>query len=256
MMSRISICLETVLPELDFYDRIQVAAELGFDAVEFWEVESKDISKIAKLSEQNKIPVAICCAKDVRTLRMNSPSDMVVRNMAESLKIAKEMNCGSVIVLAGDVDSRMDSQKSILIENLKRVADLAVKENITINVEALNSLVDHKGYYLDSSSIGFEIIKCVNCDKIKFLYDIYHMQIMEGNIIQTVTQNIGLIGHIHAAGVPGRHEPFKGENDYRFILNEIERTGYKGYFGLEYFPSTDSRQSMAEVRKYFSPENR
>ena len=121
---------------------------------------------------------------------------------------------------------------------------------MTVNLEALNSLVDHKGYYLDSSAVGFEIVKCVGCDNIKLLYDIYHMQIMEGNIIENITRNIDLIGHIHAAGVPGRHEPHLGENDYRFILKAVEKAGYKGFFGLEYFPSYDSRQSLADVKKY------
>lgn len=253
-MIKTSVCLETVLPEMDFYDRIKVAAEIGFDAIEFWEVETKDIQKIARLSSQNNIPVAICCAKDVRTTRMNNPGDLVIKNIAESIKIIKELGCSSMIVLSGDIEGKTDSQKNILIENLKRVADLVVKENVTINIEALNSLVDHKGYYLDSSSVGFEIIKSVGCDNIKFLYDIYHMQIMEGNIIENITKNVDLIGHIHSAGVPGRHEPFKGENDYRYILKAISDAGYNRYFGLEYFPSYDSKQSLEDVKNYFSSD--
>lgn len=249
-MSKISVCLETVLPEVDFYDRIKIAAEIGFAAIEFWEVETKDISKIARLSSQNNIPVAICCANDVRTTRMNLSSNIVVKNMVKSIEIIKEMGCNSLIVLTGDNEGKVDSQKNILIENLKRVAELAVKENITINIEPLNSLVDHKGYYLDSSYIGFEIIKSVDCENIRLLYDIYHMQIMEGNIISNITKNIDLIGHIHSAGVPGRIEPFKGENDYKTILKTIENSGYKRFFGLEYYPSYDSIQSLTDVKKY------
>lgn len=250
-MLKLSVCLETVLPELDFYDRIGVAAELGFDAIEFWEVESKDIARIAKLSSKHNIPVVICCARDVRTVKMNQPGNIVAKNIRESACILKELGCSSMIVLAGDLEGKSDSQKSILIENLKRVSDIAVKENITINIEALNSLVDHKGYYLDSSSVGFEIIKSVGCDNIKFLYDIYHLQIMEGNIIDNLTKNIDITGHVHSAGVPGRHEPFKGENDYKYIHDSIEKAGYSRYFGLEYFPSYDSRKSLEDVKKYF-----
>jgi len=161
------------------------------------------------------------------------------------------MGYDSLIVLTGDNEGKADSQKNILIENLKRVADIAIKENVTINIEPLNSLVDHKGYYLDSSYIGFEIIKSVGCDNVKLLYDVYHMQIMEGNIIQNITKNIDLIGHIHSAGVPGRIEPFNGENDYKAILNAIENSSYNRYFGLEYFPSYDSKTSLQDVKKYF-----
>lgn len=251
-MTRISLCLETVLPEIDFYDRIKAAAELGYNGMEFWEVESKDISRIARLSSQHNIPVVICCANDVRTIKLNNPSDVFSKNITRSVEILKELGCSSMIALAGDLEGKADSQKNIIIENLKRAADILVKENITLNIEGLNSLIDHKGYYLDSSSIGFEIVKCVGCGNVKFLYDIYHMQIMEGNIIENITRNINLVGHIHSAGVPGRHEPHLGENDYRNILKAVEAAGYERWVGLEYFPSYDSMQSLRDVKNYFS----
>jgi len=249
-MAKFSLCIEPVLTDLDFYDRIKVAAELGYDAVEFWNPEGKDISKIGRLAAENNISVAICCAKDPWGNRTNLAGPVVVKNITESMKLAKEMGCDSLIVLAGDVEGKADSQKGILIENLKRVADAAVKENITVNLEALNSLVDHKGYYLDSSYIGFEIMKCVGCDNIRLLYDIYHMQIMEGNIIDNIRKNIGFIGHFHSAGVPGRHEHFNGESDYGNILKAIEGTGYNRFFGLEYWPTYDHKQSLADVLKH------
>ena len=253
-MLNLSVCIETILAEIDFYDRVEIISGLGFDAIEFWEVESKDISKLAAVSSRYNIPVAICCAKDVRKVKLNQPWNVVCKNIKESISILKVLGCDSMIMLAGDLEGKADTQKSILVENLKRAAELAVKENVIINIEALNSLVDHKGYYLDSSSIGFEIIKSVDCENIKLLYDIYHMQIMEGNIITNITQNIDLIGHIHSAGVPGRHEPFLGENNYKYIIRETEKTGYDRYFGFEYFPSYDSQKSLKDVLDYFKGE--
>lgn len=247
---KLSLCIEPVLTDLDFYDRIKAAAELGFDAVEFWDPEGKDVSKIAKIASSNNIPVSICCAKNPWKNRMNLPAEIVVKNISESAKIAKEMGCNSLIVLSGDVEGKADSQKNILIENLKRAAEIAVKENVTINLEALNSLVDHKGYYLDSSYIAFEIMKCVDCSNIKLLYDIYHMQVMEGNIIENVKKNIDFIGHFHSAGVPGRHELSNGETDYRNIIKAIGETNYDKYFGLEYWPTYDHKQSISDTVKY------
>ena len=168
-MAKLSICIEPVLTDIDFYDRIKVAAELGFDAIEFWDPIDKDVNKIGRIAAENNIAVSICCVKEAWTKRMNFPASIVVENVTESIKLAKEMGCNSLIALSGDVEGKADSQKNILIENLKRVADIAVKENVTINVEALNSLVDHKGYYLDSSYVGFEIIKSVGCDNIRLL---------------------------------------------------------------------------------------
>ena len=249
-MAKLSICIEPVLTDIDFYDRIKIAAELGFDAIEFWDPVGKDVNKIGRIATENNIAVSICCVKDPWTKRMNLPASIVVQNVTESIKLAKEMGCNSLIALSGDVEGKADSQKNILIENLKRVAEIAVKENVTINLEALNSLVDHKGYYLDSSYVGFEIIKSVGCDNIRLLYDIYHMQIMEGNIIENISKNIDFIGHFHSAGVPGRHEHFNGENDYKNVLKAIEKAGYDRYFGLEYWPTYDHKQSLADVKKY------
>ena len=251
-MAKLSLCIEPVLTDLDFYDRIKAAAELGFDAIEFWDPEGKDISKIGRLASENNIAVSICCVKGAWTNRMNFPAAHVVKNVSESMKIAKEMGCNSLIALSGDVEGKTDSQKNILIENLKRIADIAVKEDVTVNMEALNSLVDHKGYYLDSSYIGFEIMKSVGCDHIRLLYDVYHMQIMEGNIIENVSKNIDMIGHFHSAGVPGRHELFDGDNDYKNILKAIDKAAYDRYFGLEYWPTYDHRKSLTDVKNYLS----
>ncbi|NJD04155.1 MAG: TIM barrel protein [Ruminiclostridium sp.] len=249
-MIKFSLCIEPVLAEIDFYDRIKVAAELGLDAIEFWDTEGRDVSRIGRLATENNLKVAICCVKGAWSKRMNLPAPFVVENVKESVRLAKEMGCNSLIALSGDVEGKADSQKNILIENLKRVADILVKEDVTLNLEALNSLVDHKGYYLDSSSIGFEIVKCVGCDHIKILFDVYHMQIMEGNIIENITKNTGVIGHFHSAGVPGRHEHFNGENDYHSILNTVDKSGYNRFFGLEYWPTYDNKQSIADVMKY------
>lgn len=181
---------------------------------------------------------------------MNFPAPQVVKNVTESIKIVKEMGCNSLIGLSGEIEGKADSQKNILIENLKRVADILVKENVTLNLEALNSLVDHKGYYLDSSYLAFEIAKAVGCNNIKILYDVYHMQIMEGNIIENIKKNIDFIGHFHSAGVPGRHEQFNGESDYKNILKAVNESDYNRYFGLEYWPTYDNKQSIVDVLKY------
>lgn len=251
-MARLSICIEPVLTDIDFYDRIKIAAELGYDAIEFWDPVGKDVSKIGKIASENNIAVSICCVKDAWTKRMNFPASIVVENVTESIKLAKEMGCNSLIALSGDIEGKIDTQKNILIENLKRVADIAVKENVTINMEALNSLVDHKGYYLDSSYLGFEIVKSVGCDNIRLLYDVYHMQIMEGNIIENISKNIDFIGHFHSAGVPGRHEHFNGESDYKNIIKTIDKTGYDRFFGVEYWPTYDHKKSLADIKDYLT----
>ncbi len=253
-MAKFSLCIEPVLTDYDFCDRIKIAAELGYDAIEFWDPSDKDLAKIADTAAKNNIDVAICCVNKAWDIRMNFPVDEVIANIKKSVEMAKILGTKSMIGLSGDVGENDGRQTEVLIENLKRVSDILVKEDVTLCLEALNSLVDHKGYYLDSTKVGFEIVRAVGCDKVKLLYDVYHMQIMEGNIIDTIKANHTEIGHFHSAGVPGRNEHHNGENDYRNILKSIEKTGYNKYFGLEYWTTYDAKESLKDCLAYLRGE--
>ncbi|MEA4889529.1 MAG: TIM barrel protein [Clostridiaceae bacterium] len=245
-MAKISLCIEPVLTEYALEDRIRIAGETGFKAVEFWDPAGRDLSRLASAAAASGVRIAGCTLNQAWTCRMDQSADQVVANVRRSIEMAGELGCPTMIGLAGDLTGRTDTQKNILIENLKRVADLFVQADLTLVLEALNSYVDHKGYYLDSSLVAFEIAKCVNCPNIRMLFDVYHMQIMEGNIISHIRENIDWIGHFHTAGVPGRHEPMDGENNYPYILSQIDALGYDRYVGLEYWPTYDHRQSIAD----------
>lgn len=249
-MAKFSLCIEPVFPELDFYDRIQAAAELGCNAIEFWDPVERDTARIGKLAAQYGLSVAICCLKNAWSNRVNGPVAQLLPNLVESARIAKDMGCHSLIALSGDVDEGGGAQKLALVDNLKRLAEAAEREGVTICLEALNSRVDHKGYYLDSARTGFEIMQKVGSQRVKLLYDVYHMQIMEGNLIQTITENIAFIGHFHSAGVPGRHELFDGEIQYPHVIKAIDGAGYQGFFGLEYWPTYDHHRSVKDVLDY------
>ena len=245
-----SLCIEPVFETLSFYDRIQAAKDLGLDAVEFWDPSVYDTKKIGDVVARAGIPVAACCLNQAWTYRMNFAYDFVRKNVEKSIAFGKDFGCTTFIGLAGDVECKADSQKVLLIENLKRTAEVCEREGVTIVVEALNSICDHKGYYLDSSYIGFEIVKAVNSPSIKLLFDCYHMQLMEGNLVNNITNNIDFIGHFHSAGVPGRHEHQLGEINYPRVIKAVEAAGYTGHFGLEYWPSYANDQSVRDALQY------
>lgn len=250
---KFSLCIEPVFENLSFYDRIVKAKELGCDAIEFWDPwvgGEVDPKKIGEVAAKAGIPVAACCLNQAWTYRMNFPWEVVKANVEKSLEIAKQIGCKTMIGLSGELECKTDSQKILLVENLKRTADLVEKEGVTIVIEALNSLYNHKGYYLDSSYVGFEIVKAVNSPSIKLLYDCYHMQLMEGNLTNQITENIQYIGHFHSAGVPGRHELHKGETNYPFVIEAAEKAGYDRYFGFEYWPTYDNDESLRDILKY------
>lgn len=250
---KFSLCIEPIFENLNFYDRIRKAKELGCDAVEFWDPWANgevDPKKIGETAAQVGIPVAACCLNQAWTYRMNFPWETVRANVEKSLEIAKAIGVKTMIGLSGELECKTDSQKVLLLENLKRTAEIVEKEGVTIVLEALNSLYDHKGYYLDSSYVGFEIVKAVNSPNIKLLYDCYHMQLMEGNLVNQITENINYIGHFHSAGVPGRHELHNGETNYPFVIAAAEKAGYDRYFGFEYWPTYDNEKSLTDILKY------
>lgn len=250
---KFSLCIDAVLKEeADFYDRLQIAKELGYDAVEFWEPANKDIDKLARLSAQHNIPVAACCLKNAwdNLYRMSEDPARVKKNVEESCKLAKDMGCKTLIGLSGDMKYRGYDESDVLIANLSRCAEVLEKEGVTLVLEALNSIVNHKGYFLDSAYTGFNIMKAVGSSNCRLLYDVYHMQIMEGNLVQTVGNNINWIGHFHLAGVPGRKEIMDCEINYPKVLRTAEEAGYDRYYGLEYWTSYNTMQSLKDTIDY------
>jgi hydroxypyruvate isomerase len=131
---------------------------------------------------------------------------------------------------------------------LKEIAPVAEKAGVTLHVELLNSRVNHKDYMCDHSAWGVELVKRVGSDRVKLLYDIYHMQIMEGDVIRTIEQNHQYFGHYHTGGNPGRHElDDTQELNYKAIARAIADVAFKGYVAHEFIPTRDPLTSLAEA---------
>ena len=134
------------------------------------------------------------------------------------------------------------------VEGLKKVAALAEAKNVTLVVELLNSKVDHKDYQADSTAWTVDICKRVGSPRVKVLYDIYHMQIMEGDLIRTIRENIDYIGHFHTGGNPGRHElDNTQEISHIPVMQAIAESGYQGYVGHEFVPTRDPLTCLREA---------
>jgi len=128
--------------------------------------------------------------------------------------------------------------------------ELAEQAGVTLLLEPLNRPYDHPGYWLASSRRGAEICRKLKSERMRLLFDCYHMQIMEGDLVKRIEAWFNVIGHFHAAGVPGRHEIYDNEINYRFVVEQIENLGYDGVFALEYFPSIDDEQSLRQTLEY------
>jgi hydroxypyruvate isomerase len=172
--------------------------------------------------------------------------DEVEKPFREALVRAAEAGASNLIVLSGNRRGLPDEAGlEACAAFLGRVKALAEDRGITICLELLNSKVNHPDYQCDHTAWGVEVMKRVGSPRVKLLYDIYHMQIMEGDIIRTIRQNIQYIGHFHTAGNPGRHEIDESQElNYRPIAQAIVDAGYTGYFAHEYGPLKDPLESM------------
>ena len=132
-----------------------------------------------------------------------------------------------------------------MADGLRRVAPYAEKRGVNLNIELLNSKIDHPGYQCDHSAWGVAVCERVNSPRVKLLFDIYHMQIMEGDVIRNIRENIGWIGHFHTAGNPGRRDMDDDQElNYAGICRAIAASGYDGYVGHEFQPKGDVLEAL------------
>jgi hydroxypyruvate isomerase len=174
---------------------------------------------------------------------------MLIGELETALPIAKASGVPNLIAMFGNRQGRADSALiPAAIEGLKKIAPLAEEQGVNICVELLNSKVDHPDYAGDHTAFGAEVMKGVGSPRVKLLYDIYHMQIMEGDVIRTIRQNHDLIGHYHTGGVPGRHElDGTQELNWRAVMTGIADTGFGGFVAHEFVPTRDPLTSLREA---------
>lgn len=241
--------------EVPFIDRIANAAEAGFDAIEFWNWDNKDLGAIKKAVASVGISVASFQSNRGGTLIEPSHRETFVAGIAESLQKARELGSSALFLLTDELgDDRsvkfkstlsFDEKRQSVLEGLKSIAPLAEKAGITIVLEPLNTLVDHPGYFLDSVDLGAQMVREVASPRIRLLFDIYHVQVMQGNLIERLREHFDVIGHIHVADVPGRHEPGTGEINYRQVFRALKEAGYDKGIGFEYVPTVSSELTAA-----------
>ncbi len=175
--------------------------------------------------------------------------DKIEREFQANIPKAAAAGFPNVITFSGNRRGLSDQEgMDSCVEGLNRVKAIAEKHEVTICLELLNSKVDHKDYQCDHTAWGVEVVKRVNSPRVKLLYDIYHMQIMEGDIIRTIRQNAAWIGHYHTGGVPGRHElDASQELNWPAIVRAIADAGFKGYLAHEFVPTRDPLTSLKEA---------
>ena len=253
-MLKIDALIDLFFKELPWDQRVAKIAECGYRYIETW--QGGDAAVLKQMGDAGK-----SCGVELVSIVLNSPGDPKTAPVATENRQrfvdqieryadhALAAGCHQGIVTTGpSVSGRSYSeQKRALVDTVRAAGERVASKGFRLNIEPLNTEVDHPGYFLSSREDSVSIVKEVALDNVRLLYDIYHMDIMFGNQTVFIEANIDSIGHFHAAGIPGRHELFEGETNYPFLAQRIARTAYKGYFGLEYMPLLESRESLTKT---------
>lgn len=248
---RLSVTIPCFFKNMPVEDAIRRVAALGFDAAELWGWQNMDIPAVRAALEETGVELVSMCTTD---FRMTEPEHRHswLQGLEASCQAARQLGVKKLISQTGrDTGAPRRAQQEAVVQTLTAAIPILETYGVTVMPEPLNVLVDHKGNYLTHAREGFDIIRRVDHPLVKLVYDIYHQQITEGNILPTVTANLDCIAHLHAAGHPGRHELQLGENDYRVIFAAIDQAGYTGACGLEYMPTLEPEESLRLTRKLY-----
>lgn len=253
---KISLCIDLLYLEITstgpiFSDTnkllagMELAKKTGYNAVEFWDWDTRDYQALLNKKQELGLSVTAICAKNRGTLVDAKTHDHAIEGLKETIAVAKAFECPNIIITAeaNAAYSRPQSHDNI-VRALKLMAPLAEAAGVTLILEPITG-----SYFIDSKE-PFEILDEVGTAHVKLLYDIFHYQNMEGNIVTTIRQNLDKIGHIHTASIPDRTEIFDGELNYSYIIKAIEAAGFAGYFGIEYRPTMDKEVSIQKTRVY------
>lgn len=242
---KFSPCLGMFYTDLPFVERMRNVKKQGFDAFEFWCWWEEDPARIGAEAAGLGLEVVACCTKFISLVDPQQRS-AYLEGLRESIAAAKKMNCSMLISQVGNERPGVarEDQRQSLIDGLKAAAPILAENDITLVFEPLNLLVDHAGYFLARSDEAHEIWQKVGSPHVKMLFDIYHQQITEGNLIPNIEKHFDSIGHFHTADHPGRHDLGSGEINYVNVLQKIEDLGYEGHVGLEYVPIESNEKAL------------
>lgn len=244
-----SICYPLFKPEdMSLELLFETAAEIGYAAVELWG-RDHDFDRVVNLAGRYNLTVASMSGHGTLPDGLNKRSNhaRIEAELIESIDIAAANGIPGLICFSGNRQPYQSEEAAIstTAEGLLRVAAHAESKKVNLNLELLNSKINHPGYQCDHTAWGVAVCEKVNSTRVKLLYDIYHMQIMEGDVIRTIQENVRWIGHFHTAGNPGRNDlDDSQELNYRGICSAIADTAYELYVGHEYKPLGDPIESL------------
>jgi hydroxypyruvate isomerase len=256
----LSVMLWTIAPKLPFEQRIALVADAGYHAVELvneykgW--SSGDFASARRQLHQRNMVVDACSGIDA-SLVDPAQRDLLLQQIRAKLAVLAELECSRLILLSGNRVPGLSPEQmhANCLESLRRAAEVTAPQKIEILLENIDPEENPK-YFLTSVAEGFQIVRELNHPQVRFLYDFFHEQISEGNLIAKLDKNLDLVGLVHVADVPGRHAPGTGEINYASIFRRLGQSGYSHFIAMEFLPLGDAvfelRAAREFAEKYFA----
>ncbi len=257
-MPKFSANLSMLFTEHDFLDRFDAAAKAGFAAVEYIGPYDHAPVAVAARLKKNGLTQALFnlppgdWGKGERGIGvLPDRVEEFRRGVDTAITYAKALGCGQVNCLAGIAPAGADraALEETFVKNLSYAAGKLKENGIKLLIEMINTR-DIPGFFLTNTRQALAILERVGSDNLYLQYDIYHMQIMEGDLARTIEANLSRIAHIQLADNPGRHEPGTGEINYPFLYQHIDRIGYSGWIGAEYKPAAGAAEGLGWFREF------
>ena len=261
---KLSICIESCFAAVDLVARLEAIGRHGLLDFELWDVHAYQPEMLRHAIVTERYHLALFCGN--RRYSLIDPSDRrdVMRELRTNLSVAKKLKCPGVTVLSDAVDDcgipiptraslTRDQKLASLQDGLVEAVSLAEELGVTLLLEPLNSKIDHPGMALDQALEAFETVQSINSPWLRVLFDVYHMQVMEVDVTKTIESHLDLIGHLHVADVPGRHEPGTGTIDFASIAQILSANGFDKYVGLECLPRVNGDIAVKAFLRAFGP---
>ncbi len=252
-MHAFSANISILFTEAPFIERFALAAKHGFGAVECWFPYDHSTHALRDQLERHRLGLIGINTAPGDTSKGDwglavdpSRKAAFVASVEQAIDYASALDCACIHVMAGIMpqDKSEGQCESIYLERVALAADLAKRANKTVLIEALNAF-DRPRYFLSRQSQAARIVGLLNRENVKMMFDVYHAQMTEGNLIATLNTHIAMIGHIQIADVPGRHEPGSGEINFPNVMRAIAESGYAGWIGCEYRPKMNTAASLS-----------
>ncbi len=250
--------IEVLYTELPWAERFQAAKNDGFEYVEFWNWDNKDLEEINNLIAETGLRISAMSGDKDFSMCDPSHKEEYRAFIKDSIIAAKKIGCPTLVVHSNDLtpeglaastlDEYSDTVKiCTMFDTLKTIAPWAEEAGITFVLEALNVVTDHMGNFLKNTQMSAEITSLVGYPNIKILYDAYHMYLNEGKICETLSKYVDAIGYIHIADAPGRAEPGTGAINYRNVFKHLKDIGYSRVVGFELYPQNNTPTAVKAI---------